>query len=191
MRPKTFNPEEVIALAMETFWRNGFEATNMPELLEAMGVGRASFYNAFTSKRDVFLKALELYFATLDTHLSAAIENATTREQATAKVIDAIFAVAKNENGWRGCLLGNTALEMGHRDAEVNAKLTQGLIVLQKLFVKALSKPSSGQRVLRVKPEALALHLVGGIQGLLLMAKGGLTKNEIATARDVLLSNLD
>ena len=56
MRSKEFDPDDVLQEALKTFWQQGFEGTNMPELLGSMGVGRASFYNAFSSKREVFLQ---------------------------------------------------------------------------------------------------------------------------------------
>jgi len=55
VRNKEFDPEGVLKDALAAFWQHGFERTNMPELLDSMGVGRASFYNAFGSKRAVFL----------------------------------------------------------------------------------------------------------------------------------------
>ena len=47
MRTKSFDPDGATKRALEAFWQNGYEATNLPELLTTMNVGRASFYNAF------------------------------------------------------------------------------------------------------------------------------------------------
>jgi len=58
MRRKGFDTDEALLAALSSFWEWGFEGTNMPELLESMKLGRASFYNAFVSKREVFLKCL-------------------------------------------------------------------------------------------------------------------------------------
>src|SRR5258708_13047371 len=69
MRSKEFDPDDVLKEALKTFWQQGFEGTNMAELLGSMGVGRASFYNAFSSKRAVFLQILDLYFDTFLAHL--------------------------------------------------------------------------------------------------------------------------
>ena len=54
--------------ALEAFWQNGYEATNLPELLTTMSLGRASFYNAFGSKHELFVQTLDLYFQTLREH---------------------------------------------------------------------------------------------------------------------------
>ena len=88
MRSKEFDPDDVLQEALKTFWQRGFEGTNMPELLGSMGVGRASFYNAFGSKREVFLRILDLYFETLRAHLEGLISDVRDPRDATALLID-------------------------------------------------------------------------------------------------------
>jgi TetR/AcrR family transcriptional repressor of nem operon len=121
----------------------------MPELLDSMGVGRASFYNAFNSKRDVFLKSLDLYFETVDAHLAALIANSKDCDSAVAALIDGVLGVARSPEssttGWRGCLIGNPALEFGAHDREIVDRLKIGVEVLRARFKKALSLPSAAR----------------------------------------------
>jgi TetR/AcrR family transcriptional repressor of nem operon len=195
MRSKTFDPDEALLAALSVFWERGFESTSMPELLETMEVGRASFYNAFESKRDVFLKSLDLYFATVDSHLTVLVADAKTSETAVAALVDGILDVAKNTRssraGWRGCFIGNTALELGAHDREVAAKLKVGIEVLKAQFKRALALPSTaGMKRADSEIDQLALHLVANIQGLLVLAKSGLAEADIKTARAGLLATL-
>lgn len=195
MRPKLFDPDAVIASALPLFWRQGYEGTHMPELLDAMGLGKASFYNAFTSKHAVFLAVLDCYFGAVDHILARALEGEKHRDQAAACLLDAILAVARDQEGktvgWRGCLIGNTALEMGAQDETVRDRLNQGVHLLRRHFAKALSLADRDGRVL---PDsvvtALALHAVAGIQGILLLAKAGMLEEEIRVAKQTLLSTL-
>jgi AcrR family transcriptional regulator len=60
-RPKTFDKDDVIKLAMNYFWEHGYEATNLDDLLVAMGIKKSSFYRTFKSKENVFFLSLELY----------------------------------------------------------------------------------------------------------------------------------
>jgi TetR/AcrR family transcriptional repressor of nem operon len=195
MRTKEFDPDEVLKEALKTFWQQGFSATSMPDLLASMGVGRASFYNAFSSKREVFLGILDLYFETVRTHLESVILDASDCRQAVGLLIDGILDVAKspetNATGWRGCLIGNTALELGADDKEIVARLTIGVDVLRAVFEKALTLPSSAG-VRRSKREVghLALLLVANVQGLLVLAKSGLSAADIRTARSSMLSTI-
>ena len=41
------------------FWEKGFEPASIADLLEVTGLNRGSFYNAFGSKRQLFLRALQ------------------------------------------------------------------------------------------------------------------------------------
>jgi TetR/AcrR family transcriptional regulator, transcriptional repressor for nem operon len=195
MRNKAFDPDEVLKQALEIFWQRGFETTNMPELLDSMGVGRASFYNAFGSKRDVFLRVLDLYFETVRAHLEGLISDARDPRDAVALLVDGILDVAKsrsaNATGWRGCLIGNTALEFGADDKEIVAKLKIGIGILRALFRKALSLPSS-TGAMRSKREAdrTALQLVANVQGLLVLAKSGLSDADLRSARSAILETI-
>src|SRR6266481_2429335 len=176
MRSKTFDTDAALVAALSTFWERGFESTNMPELLESMGVGRASFYNAFDSKRDVFLKSLDLYFANVDAHLTALTVHAKDSEGTVAALIDGVLDVARNARsggtGWRGCFIGNTALELGANDREISDRLKVGIEVLRAQFKRALSLPSAdGRTRSKAAIDRLALHLVANIQGLLVLAK--------------------
>jgi TetR/AcrR family transcriptional repressor of nem operon len=195
MRNKTFDTDEALLAALSVFWERGFEGTNMPELLETMEVGRASFYNAFDSKRDVFLKSLDVYFANVDAHLTALIADVPNSEAAVAALVDGILGVAKHvrsgRTGWRGCFVGNTALELGAHDREVADRLKVGIEVLKAQFKRALALPSAtGTKHTDSDIDRLALHFVATIQGILVLAKSGLAETDIETARAALLATL-
>jgi TetR/AcrR family transcriptional regulator, transcriptional repressor for nem operon len=195
MRNKTFDPDKVLLGALSAFWQRGFESTNIPELLESMSVGRASFYNAFGSKRDVFLRVLNLYFETVDRHLADLIADASDSDCAVASLIDGILDVARstesNATRWRGCLIGNTALELGAYDREVVDHLRIGVEVLRAQFRKALSLPSAdGAKRSNDEIERFSLHLVVSVQGLLVLAKSGLSDADIKSARSAMLATI-
>jgi TetR/AcrR family transcriptional repressor of nem operon len=63
-RPKEFDTPEVLQRAMELFWRQGYAAVSLPELLRAMGISRQSLYDTFGSKRELYIGAIEHYRAT-------------------------------------------------------------------------------------------------------------------------------
>ena len=193
MRSKEFDSEAALKEALATFWQHGFERTNMPELLDSMGVGRASFYNAFGSKREVFLQILDLYFETVRSYLDGLLADARDSTQAVAVLVDGILDVAKspeaNATGWRGCLIGNTALELGADDPEIVNRLRTGVDTLRALFRKAIALPSaSGVTRSEAEIDQAALQLVAGVQGLLVLAKSGLPDADIRSARTAIIS---
>src|SRR6187551_3785824 len=60
-RPKDFDEEVVLDKAMELFWKQGYEATSLEQLLTAMGMGKGSMYHNFGNKRAVFKLALNKF----------------------------------------------------------------------------------------------------------------------------------
>src|SRR6187402_3544115 len=122
MRTKSFDPDGATKRALEAFWQNGYEATNLPELLTTMKLGRASFYNAFGSKHELFVETLQLYFQTLREHFEPLISREPTARRGLESLVDGILTVARKEGrmaDWRGCFIGNTALELGSSDPDV------------------------------------------------------------------------
>ena len=60
-RPRGFDPEAALDVAMRLFWEKGYDATSISDLTEAMGIGAPSLYAAFGSKDELYQKALESY----------------------------------------------------------------------------------------------------------------------------------
>ncbi len=123
------------------------------------------------------------------------ISDVKDSRQAVALLVDGILDVAKsseaNATGWRGCLIGNTALELGADDKEIVARLKIGVEIFRALFRKAISLPPTAS-VKRSKREIdqAALQLVANVQGLLVLAKSGLSDADIMSARAAMLATI-
>lgn len=60
-RPRLFDRDKALQDAMLVFWANGYHATSMPDLTEAMGIDVKSLYAAFGNKEKLFVEAVGLY----------------------------------------------------------------------------------------------------------------------------------
>ena len=60
-RPKAFSPEEALRAALMVFWRKGYDATSVGDLVQATGLGRQSLYNEFGDKKQLFTKTIKNY----------------------------------------------------------------------------------------------------------------------------------
>src|SRR5579859_1141394 len=60
-RPRQYDPEQALAKAAEVFWKRGYAATALDDLVAATGMNRPSLYAAFGDKRDIYLKTLAHY----------------------------------------------------------------------------------------------------------------------------------
>jgi AcrR family transcriptional regulator len=60
-------------VAMERFWRDGYEQTTVAKLTEAMGIAAPSLYAAFGDKDQLFQTAARHYFATISARFDAVL----------------------------------------------------------------------------------------------------------------------
>ena len=60
-RPRQYDPERALANAAQAFWKYGYAATSLDDLVAATGMNRPSLYAAFGDKRDLYLKTLDRY----------------------------------------------------------------------------------------------------------------------------------
>lgn len=60
-RPKSFDPDTVLAKAMGVFWEKGYDAASISDLTQAMGINRFSLYDTFGDKRELYLSTLDAY----------------------------------------------------------------------------------------------------------------------------------
>ncbi len=78
-RTKEFDPDAALQSALELFWRRGYEATSVADLVEHLGIGRASIYATFGNKHELYLKALDRYAEGRDAVLLAELSQPGTR----------------------------------------------------------------------------------------------------------------
>lgn len=60
-RPKQFVKAEVLEKAKNLFWKQGYHATSMQNLVDHLGINRASLYAAFGSKNELYESAFQAY----------------------------------------------------------------------------------------------------------------------------------
>lgn len=171
-RPRNFEPDVVIAQAMETFWTNGYAGTSPADLAEATGVGKGSLYHTFGSKRELFGRALDRYDrAGAELTEDILSRPGTARERIRAYLL---FIVDVDLAGpvRRGCLAANTALELGGRDdAAAQAVRHMEDRTIELLAARIEQGKRDGDVAAELDAGAQALFLMNAILGLRVMAK--------------------
>jgi TetR/AcrR family transcriptional regulator, transcriptional repressor for nem operon len=167
-RPRAFEKDVALAAALQVFWRQGYEATSLDDLTQAMGISRSSLYACFGSKRGVLLAALESYAAAAQARLQALADGPA--EQVLPVMLESIAIPADSANG---CMLVNCITELAPKDPDVAAKGREHLEVLERIFATALSPET---------PEAAtdaARALISLAIGTLTLGKSGLPPEQI------------
>ncbi|GAB3659735.1 TetR/AcrR family transcriptional regulator [Actinocorallia lasiicapitis] len=161
----------MVARAMEAFWTHGYGGTSPAQLAAATGIAKGSLYNAFASKRSLFDRCLDLYHQQISELAQGLLEHpGTTREcigAALRSVVDADLAQPQR----RGCLIGNTAVELAGQDTELAGKLRRMQAESTGWFAERIRRGQAEGDVARDKdPQALAEHLATTLAGLRVMA---------------------
>lgn len=170
VRRKEFNSEDVLEKAMEVFWRRGYEATSIQDLVECMGVNRGSLYNAFGDKRGLFKAVISFYGSKIVREAIACLEAPGASKQA---ILDYFRQLAADEaTDCRGCLLVNSAVELGIRDPELRCQLATNLQRIEDAFFKALTRAQDkGEVSFEADTRALARYFTCLMQGLSVTSK--------------------
>ncbi|MFD2835878.1 TetR/AcrR family transcriptional regulator [Azotobacter vinelandii] len=97
--------------AMQMFWRHGYEATSLQDLLTATGLSKSSLYQTYPSKRALFAAALRHYCAQRRRELRERLQAAVSpREFLRGWLCCALEEECAGEAP-RGCMLVNVASE--------------------------------------------------------------------------------
>ncbi len=155
-RPLEFNRSQAANKALVLFWHRGYQASSLADLLAAMGIGRSSFYAAFTDKRSLYIECLDLFAArTLDLLQAARAETAPL--DALQAFFERNFTGARGTRGHWGCMLVNTVLEMAGVDEDLVARAGRHLGAMQRVFQACLE--DAGARPARAAELAAMLML--------------------------------
>jgi AcrR family transcriptional regulator len=108
-RPRCFDTDDVLDKATRVFWKKGYDATTIDDLVEAMGIGRPSLYAIFGDKEAVFKQCLSRYATAIGDRLRDTLNvHADVREAIRAFLIESIQNVTRDETTL-GCLSGSVA----------------------------------------------------------------------------------
>jgi TetR/AcrR family transcriptional repressor of nem operon len=188
-RTKEFEPLAALDVATELFWRKGYEAASMRELLDAMGIGRGSFYDTFGDKHSLFLSALDRFQEVRTSWAEDVLrgEGIDAIEEVFRRSLDGLFQFQPR----RGCLLANSAVELAPHDPEVAARISDYIRRTEDAFEGALVRARDrGEMPSDSDPRALARFLVNTLHGLRVLARAGTERETLEDTVGVALGAL-
>ena len=170
-RFKEFETTRALRIAMEVFWRHGYENTSLELLMSEMGVAKQSLYDTFGDKRALYFKAMALYREETNTSLRRVLASSSTVKQGFTKILRSLIAETREQHA-RGCLLLSANMERAVDDQEIAQFLQENQAEVESIFVEALRRAkSNGELAASEDPEALARFLIVVIQGMRAMAR--------------------
>ena len=176
---RQFDEQEVIAIALDVFWRKGLHDATMQDLAAATGVQRGSLYNAYGDKEAIFLRAFDKYAG----QFLETASNALAQGHAAARLqnfLDLIIVNMTSGSPPRGCLTTRTALDAAISSKAVRRRVQGLLSRLEQLISTAIS--SAPNRLLAVDANRLARVVVTFTRGLAVMERAGHDRKQLKEA---------
>ncbi|GAA3921788.1 TetR/AcrR family transcriptional regulator [Streptomyces gulbargensis] len=192
-RTKEFDPDAALRAALELFWARGYEATAMSDLVEHLGIGRASLYATFGNKHALYLKALDRY---AEERVPGMVEELSAPGPALPAVRALVRRFAaeagSEEERLHGCFVTNSAAELAPRDPAVARRVELNWEHLETLLHAALVRArTQGELPPERDPRALARMLLVLIQGIRLVGKASTDPARVRDAAEQALALLD
>lgn len=192
-RTREFDPDAVLQSALELFWRRGYEATSVADLVEHLGIGRASIYATFGSKHELYLKALDRYAETRDPLLLAQLSQPGPALPGVRAVVRRFAAEAASPaDRLSGCFLTNTAAELAAHDPAAARRVGVSWDRFETLLHSALVRAQGqGELAGDRDPRALARMLLVLLQGIRVVGKASDDPARLRDAAEQALALLD
>ncbi|MFF0275050.1 TetR/AcrR family transcriptional regulator [Streptomyces sp. NPDC004330] len=192
-RTKEFDPDAALQAALEVFWARGYEATTMSDLVERLGIGRASIYATFGNKHTLYLRAMDRYLETRDPRI---VEELSAPGPALPAVRALVrrFAAEASADGERanGCFVTNSAAELGPHDTAVARRVELSWEQIETLLYAALTRARAGGELPADRdPRALARMLLVLLQGIRVVGKASSEPARVRDAAEQALALLD
>ncbi|MEI5099038.1 helix-turn-helix domain-containing protein [Streptomyces sp. PmtG] len=144
-RPRQFDPETAVDQAMEVFWRKGYAGTTPQDLVDALGIGKGSLYNAFGSKHALFERALRRYRDTQAHALIGLLESGGPVKERLRSALELLVAMDLADPDRRGCMAVNAAAELASAD-RVATELVRGMFARTEVAFQALVEEQASGR---------------------------------------------
>src|SRR5215468_12659965 len=136
---RQFDENEMIATALDVFWRKGLHDATMQELAAASGVQRGSLYNAYGDKEAIFQRAFDQYAGQLMETCGQVLAEGNDLAARLQNFLDVLIVNMTSGSPPRGCFTTRTALDAGISSAGVRQRVQAVLSGLEQRVAQAIS----------------------------------------------------
>jgi TetR/AcrR family transcriptional regulator, transcriptional repressor for nem operon len=163
--------ERIVEAALELFFKQGYSATGVAEILKAANANSGSLYHFFPSKEDLLVAVLEKYQSMLEPYvLKPAFARSRDPVARLFAILEGYRLLLETTHFELGCPIGNLALEVSN-----SQKKARRLIVANfKAWcdaVRGLITDSGDQFPAGIDPAAFATYVLATMEGAVMLAR--------------------
>lgn len=182
-RVKLFDEAEILTKAMNLFWKKGYAATSIQDLVNHLGINRASLYDTYGGKEQLFKSAFELYRKNNLDQLRTFFDSKPNVKQGFSDLFANTIDGAVCDIDKKGCFAVNTATELIPNDESIRKILEKNKNDFETLFYDYLKKgQDQGQLKSKTDLKSLASLLYMIYSGIQVVSKIQADKKELSNS---------
>ena len=191
-RGKQFDENEALEKAMNLFWKQGYSATSIQDLVTHMGINRASIYDTFGDKEKLFFKAFDYYRRTNTAGLTRFFERQDHVKDGFRRLFEMAIDESIRDKEQKGCFVVNTTTELVPGDEKIRNVLAENRKNVEEIFLTYLTAGAAKGQIKKDKDlPAIATLLFTLYSGLKVVAKVNANKEVLMPSVLQVLSLLD
>lgn len=178
-RNKEYDRQQVLEKAVHLFWKKGFRATSMSDVVKVTELNSASLYKEFGGKDGLFEESLKFY---IDNILSAFI-NILIAEPSIKGIENFLEGRVTNlhkSQGYLGCLAMNHLTVKHELTKKANSHINEYCTNLELHLEKAIrNSQNAGEISSKKDPAILASFIAFSVHGFVLYGKHSDKKEKV------------
>ncbi len=189
---KLFDENLVLEKAMELFWKKGFHATSIQDLVTFLGISRSSIYDTYGGKNALFDKAFKLYRTTSITGFSNFLNQQNNVKKGLRKLFEMAIEQSISDSDRKGCFVVNTTTELVPGDEKIQNILKENKDNFVTIFYEFLLKGEQSGEIEKGKDlKSIAILYYTLYNGIKVVSKVQPNAKELLRSIDTVLSLLD
>jgi AcrR family transcriptional regulator len=185
-RPRAFDREKALDVALDLFWRHGYEGTSTSQLTAAMGISPPSLYAAFGSKEGLYREAVALYLARHGGFMREPLAADCTAREALSRMLLSAAKQFSDAAHAPGCLVSSAEIQGSPENASLVAEAAgMRLAAQQAIHTRLQSARRAGELPEQADVAALAAFYAMVVQGMSVQARDGASVNILMRAAEL------
>lgn len=179
-RPREFDRETALRVALEMFWKRGFEPTSVADLCTAMDIKPPSLYATFGNKATLFLEAVRHYEDVYWKDVSVRFRNERDIYKAVRDFFRDAARILLSPDTPCGCMVVLAAVNIAEDEKDIIASIREMRLDTKRMFAERLRQAiSDGQIPADTDVPSLAGALNAILEGLSLQARDNIFQSEL------------
>lgn len=163
--------ERIVEAARELFFRHGYTATGIAQILKESGTNSGSLYHFFPSKEHLLIAVLEKYKGMLNPYVMApSFDRISDPIERVFTVLDGYRQWLQRTDFQLGCPIGNLALEVANDYPRARALIAENFEAWCRAICEQIEN-ASGRLPEGIDASALATHVLATMEGAVMLSR--------------------